>query len=211
MALIVCKNCGKNISDTTENCIHCGTPVKESLEQSVLETEENTEKAEAVEVKEAKKEEKSTRKNYLFLSDDEQVKLEEEFWEYDKEAFEWYRKIYRKKYMDIPLMLISVVALAACGLFMNLFVDFSSKFSMTFGVLGTILCFLAAVTGFVLVGFGTSISAFTRKKERRQQFIYQKRFQRWLREKKNLDFMPTVFRNGEESIFESVDIDNETF
>ena len=214
MALIVCKNCGKKISDTTENCIHCGTSVKESLEQIALETEENTVNAEAAEVKETKeekKEEKSTRKNYLSLSDDEQMRLEEEFWEYDGEAFEWYRKIYRKKRMDIPLMLISVGSFAVAGLFMNFLLDTSSEKSMIFAALGAILCSIGGFVGFILVGCDTSISIFTRKKERRQQFIYQKRFQHWLREKKNLDFMPTVFRSGEEEIFESIDIENETF
>lgn len=30
MALINCPECGKNISDTSENCIHCGYPIKKS-------------------------------------------------------------------------------------------------------------------------------------------------------------------------------------
>ena len=28
MALINCKNCGKQISDKATNCIHCGTPIE---------------------------------------------------------------------------------------------------------------------------------------------------------------------------------------
>lgn len=31
MALIKCKECGKNISDTTKECIHCGAPTKYSI------------------------------------------------------------------------------------------------------------------------------------------------------------------------------------
>ena len=40
MALITCKNCGKNISDTTEHCIHCGAPTKETYFEN--QTFENT-------------------------------------------------------------------------------------------------------------------------------------------------------------------------
>ena len=36
MALIVCKGCGKKISDTVEKCIHCGTP---TLEPAPIEEE----------------------------------------------------------------------------------------------------------------------------------------------------------------------------
>lgn len=31
MALIKCSNCGKDISDTTSECIHCGTPIKKEI------------------------------------------------------------------------------------------------------------------------------------------------------------------------------------
>lgn len=33
MAVIKCKNCGKEISDTTKYCVHCGHPVKEEVEE----------------------------------------------------------------------------------------------------------------------------------------------------------------------------------
>ena len=29
MGLIVCKNCGKRISDTVDDCIHCGAPIND--------------------------------------------------------------------------------------------------------------------------------------------------------------------------------------
>ena len=35
MALIKCKECGKDISDTTDICIHCGAPTSISLNDKV--------------------------------------------------------------------------------------------------------------------------------------------------------------------------------
>ena len=34
MALITCRNCGKQVSDTTERCIHCNCPTEEILEKT---------------------------------------------------------------------------------------------------------------------------------------------------------------------------------
>ena len=34
MSLIKCPECGQDISDKAENCIHCGYPIKQYLESS---------------------------------------------------------------------------------------------------------------------------------------------------------------------------------
>lgn len=44
MALIKCKECGKNISDTTPACIHCGLPIEDNIEEY---TNDNNEKIES--------------------------------------------------------------------------------------------------------------------------------------------------------------------
>ena len=36
MALIKCKECGKEISDKATNCIHCGCPVNSITKETII-------------------------------------------------------------------------------------------------------------------------------------------------------------------------------
>ena len=200
MALIVCENCGKKISDTTEKCIHCG---------ALLKTLEN--KADDVNrIKEETAKEEKTRVNYLTLSDSEQMRLEEEFWEYDKEAFEWYVKMYQnRKPLDIPFFLETLGGLLVgvpVGIILKAILSGSAR---EFAMFGLMVSSFAVFVGYFSMSFGILFNSGAKK--RRKQFIYQKRFQRWLKENKDMDFMPTLWKKGDELLFESVDIDKETF
>ena len=73
MAIIICKKCGKRVSDTVDVCIHCGQNPKEEI----------IEKIEEVPTKEIP--EKKT-VEYYDLSEREQIRLEAEFAQQDKSA-----------------------------------------------------------------------------------------------------------------------------
>ena len=41
MALIKCEDCGKEFSDTTEKCIHCGTEIKNEKDTKEIKKDNN--------------------------------------------------------------------------------------------------------------------------------------------------------------------------
>ena len=57
MALIKCKECGKEISDKAEYCVHCGCPIEMSKEVTTEKEEKNKEKDNKKEEKEEIKDE----------------------------------------------------------------------------------------------------------------------------------------------------------
>ena len=56
MALIVCKKCGKKVSDTLDKCIHCGAPLTDDAE---LPPEEETASSNQSEETKKKKEDRA--------------------------------------------------------------------------------------------------------------------------------------------------------
>ena len=105
MALIVCKACGKNVSDTVKKCIHCGAEIKK---------EENIVKEE-VKMQEVKKERKSPKSmsgKFFSLDYGMQDKLETEFLKSDAKAFKYKRRIIEFKKFE---------AIANVGFFACLF------------------------------------------------------------------------------------------
>ena len=102
MALITCKNCGKNISDTTEKCIHCGALVG-------VDVETTADSADNASVKTENKTEKKIK--FLAMSDEDQIKLEEEFLDSDPDAFKWYKSFYEKKIVSGVMVVLMIPCL----------------------------------------------------------------------------------------------------
>ena len=84
MALIICKKCGKNISDTSTRCIHCGTPIKDEAETLKVESPAKPKNETLTPSKKLA--------NFHKLSEDQQVALENEFLKSDKSARKYRRK-----------------------------------------------------------------------------------------------------------------------
>ena len=80
MALIICKNCGKRVSDTAEKCIHCGASLAEELIEEVKEEEIAKEEVNKVE----KEEEGPKLIDFAYYNTDDQLELQKEFNKSDK-------------------------------------------------------------------------------------------------------------------------------
>ena len=78
MAIIVCKNCGKNISDSCEKCIHCGTNIKIDNFSTTNQDKPLT---------------KTVQKTYEDLPEYAQLELENEFIEKNADMMKYKRKI----------------------------------------------------------------------------------------------------------------------
>ena len=193
MALITCKNCGKSISDTTEKCIHCGAPVG-------VDVETTADSADNASVKTENKTEKKI--NFLAMSDEDQIKLEEEFLDSDPDAFKWYKSFYEKKIISGVMVVLMIPCLL--GMLFVTTQDGSIELRIAGIFLLVAFCILAIV-------FSFSSKGISPRNNKRKQFVYQKRFQRWLKDKKNIEYTPTIWRKSDEAIFESVDIDVEGF
>ena len=76
MALIVCTECGRKISDTSKHCIHCGAAIESSHEETVTKAPEA----------------KKTPSDYFQLQSGLQIQLEAEFLETDTWAEKYRRK-----------------------------------------------------------------------------------------------------------------------
>ena len=96
MALIVCKKCGKKVSDTLDKCIHCGAPLTDDAE---LPPEDET--ASSNQSEEAKK--KKALLSFDSLSEDDKTILEREFVKKDKWAYK-----HRRNVAEIPLFSATV-------------------------------------------------------------------------------------------------------
>ena len=188
MALITCKSCGKSISDTTEKCVHCGALVGVEVEEPSSSVDNSSVK-------------KKKALNFLTMSDEDQVRLEEEFWETDKEAFEWYKSMYESKIVSAVVMFMYPISFILIMIF-----GINSGSSIGFLIVGSLFFF-----AFLVIATVFFIKGMPFKRVRRKQFVYQKRFQRWLKDKKNIEYTPTIWRKSEEALFESVDIDVEGF
>ena len=191
MALITCKNCGKNISDTTEKCIHCGAPVG-------VDVETTADSADNASVRTENKTEKKI--NFLAMSDEDQIKLEEEFLDSDSDAFKWYKSFYEKKIVSGVMVVLMIPCL------LGMLFGTTQGGSIWLRIVGIFL-----ILSYCFLGMLFTVKVGSRKKNKKRQFIYQKRFQRWLKEKKNIEYTPTLWKKGDEVIFESVDVDVEGF
>ena len=205
MALIVCENCGRKISDTCLRCIHCGKEIetdqsnnapqdiKENSNSSHNTTEEND-----VVIQE-------DNNNFSSLTEKEKGLLEEEFRKSDKWAERYVRKTtefvkFRKMFYHLLISLIILIAVARLfigekGLLLEyLIVNFSF-------LLVSLVCFVALFIiclGMFLYGvIGPICFMVTLKK-----YVYLKKFILWLSQEKNIKYAPVFTYKSERRKFE---------
>lgn len=197
MAIMICKNCGKKVSDTVEVCIHCGQNPKE-------ETIKKNEEASAKEICEEKKIE------YYDLSEREQIRLEAEFAKQDKSA---------KKYLLDALELSSFMK----PLFFYPILTYiiGRGFTLLTELLGITLntdtnnetlSIITAVSGIALVVFCACMFIYGLVKKiynriTQAYLIYLKKFKIWLKKNKNIEFYPELKKSRQKAFFEAIDIE----
>ncbi len=202
MALIICEKCGKKISDTVPKCIHCGAVVKKETNDRTCSQKEEVKKP--LEKNVAKVQLKA---QYFSLDSSTQNKLEKEFLAQDKKAMKFKRK-------EIEFKKFS--ALGNFALYASAFCILGIRVLLT-KVLGVTEFFNAEYAGigaaglFVTLGLGILISIFsfvgkTIFNRSTKKYIYMKKFQRWLKRDKDIDYDPIFVTNSEKSIFDQIDL-----
>lgn len=200
MALIVCKECGKKISDASERCIHCGAMTADSL--PVVET-----------IPQEKPEPKApeAKKDYYKLGEETRIQLEIDFLQQDA----WAEK-YRSKGLELkafketftvgavlPLMFTSFYCIAlrvVLDIMGGQFQNITALWAAGIGVVSCVLIF-----GVLSTIFSKMSLRYERSNDR---LIYLKKFQSWLRKEKNIAFQPLFDNPAEKEYFEYINLNN---
>lgn len=187
MALIVCKNCGRQISDQVEECIHCGFSIlKGNAEQ---------------ESSQAKAEQKTKMIDFSDLPQAEQILIETEFLKTDKKMLKQRRKMQERsscRKIGLTLYFITIVYRLFVPWYITNHLDGRVHDSNLYDLSSTILYLIAILS---LIWILKPLFACRSMKKR----IYQKKFQIWLEENKKISYVPTFISEKEKAIFESLD------
>ena len=192
MALIVCKKCGKNISDKSEKCIHCGQPLKE-----ITESKEVDKAAKALE----------NMPKFNAINGVTRRKLELEFIKTDKWAY-----VYRRRGVEIPKLgkfaLAMPVFLAAGVAAVTIVAEsvnngfvltpWLEKASFVFYALSASMMAVAILLLiYNRIQYGNAINRMT----------YHKKMQAWLRDVKKINYQPSFRTEREKCLFDEIEID----
>ena len=195
MALIICKACGKKVSDTIEKCIHCGTLFKE----------------ESVFNEEAEKKAEEELKRYDAYCEDDKLQMEKAFLAVDK----WAKKFKKKEAVLKKLYSWFLSILVLLMLFNSFWRHFgkdaleeklySQGVFEIFAVLFTVL-FVGLLLGvFIVLGIATV------EKRSVKKYIYMKKYQRWLKEAHGISYEPQFFGKKQRELFDAIDLDKINF
>lgn len=199
MALIICKECGKKVSDTCTKCIHCGTPILEG-------SDDIQKKSVAEKMQSTVSDDQKTLMNFDRLENDDRTILEREFLKCDS----WARK-YRRTKAEIPSFGFAIIWCICV-----LYIIFKTVFTFELFPIGdvinpmferiSLISFIAL--GVLLVGMHIySIFARIYLKISLGRYVYMKKFQKWLKEYKDIEYTPPIIKIKEKRIFDSIDID----
>jgi len=192
MALIECKTCGKKISNTTDKCIHCGSPTKEH----------ETKKDEAIVAPPSKT------RDYDRISDYERLALEMEFIRQDENAMKYKIKQndrLRLKKLKSSGWLLWLFSFLICTNSLNELgiATYTSKFALSLALIFNVslLFFVISSAIYLLV---------TKKAEKtsKERFIYLKSYQRWLLSAKAIEYTPIFKTEKEKILFEETAIES---
>ena len=202
MALIECSRCGKKITDTAENCIHCGAPthILDSDDKSTCITDqcisENAGESDRL-------------PSYNSFGEDYKLELEREFLKSDVRAMK-----YRRRRAEI-----SRFVLMFFGILFALFFVIKFLFEVPDEILSNTVYnkpldklsehLLIAIIIYAFSCLIYAIVASIIMKISIKQYVYMKKFQKWLKEEKGIDYMPPLQKIKQKRIFDSIDL--ETF
>lgn len=210
MALIICNNCGKKISDTADECIHCGAKIRLDVNEKIDEIEYDIEETE---VENADKEYDLVK--YYSLPVDKQEKLERDFRKSDKEAGAWKEKALNVESFikaSKAFLLISALVFFALRLFSDVLSGkLLDKTNERAGI-----CFAVGLIGFVvvfvisLIALGIAEAVRSLRFGKKKQYVYYRRFADWLLEK-NVIFDMEFLSDKDKKIYEKIDLTVDTF
>ncbi len=188
MAIVVCKVCGKTFSDTREACIHCGTLLKEKA------------------IKQEKEVVINKKVDFNSLDKLRKIRLEEEFINDNKEALSYKQKTTYDKFGSKVSKSVFFNVLFYIVLSILLFAEFNVRvYNETY----MIISLVSLIVAFVLVLFADLIEmiiVFVNKRSLKK-YIYIKEFQKWLLEKKDINYIPVFDKDSQKEIFDKIDLE----
>lgn len=201
MGLITCYSCGKKISDTSKNCIHCGASVKP---KKIIETNFELEKSSNTK---SSTEEHNKNPEYYSLSKSEQEALEMEFVSNDAVAFKFRRKeLEFKKFLSLSesFFLIAILLFVISRYVATQF--FNSKASNeNLVAVAVILMAIQIIIG--IIYFIKYIVSKIIYKRSIKKYIYLKKFEVWLKDNEKINYIPLFLNNSEKRIYEQIDLE----
>lgn len=201
MALITCKNCGKRISDTVSNCIHCGAATKDIIVTPTVIRSYST-------ISPLKHSDTPTAAltDFNKLGEDKKVELENEFLKSDKRARAYVRKgVSANAYVSLASFLLPAWPILVFlrkwaienwfqgKIYDQQWINYSYYFLFAIVILA-----LVSVT----LGFYSAFSRMGRVKKQ----LYYKKFQRWLLKKKSIQYTPNWVSKKDKQVFEQIDL-----
>ncbi len=213
MALTICKECGKKISDTTSKCIHCGAPIILDPPVQAQNEPQNSAICENQDYSQAITDTTNSvapLKEFASLTKDEKNALEDEFLENDKWARKYlqfkteFKACRRTFYKFIGWTIVLAVALIVLGFAFKEKILLIEYFIVDPSLLDagciSFLALAALCSAMFLYGFiGAIYYTFTHK-----VYIYSKKLQVWLEKEKGIKYMPPLVFEREKKIFESI-------
>ncbi len=201
MALIICRNCGKKVSDTVKICIHCGASL---LPEEVPPQPHAVE--EIVEKKEKSSESQDVFVKFKNLDKKQQKALLEEFWKEDILARKYQKKKAILEFFQYEILLYLLIPnLIAIVLW------FVFKFQpQSTGGLLLVCSSLAAMVilhPILILIFGIIMKVTVDSKVK--TLTYKKRFQIWAKETRQIVYKPTFDNKAERQMFEQIDIETQ--
>lgn len=220
MALMQCSNCGGKVSDTVANCIHCGAPIKKTEQvdindnirqkESVTETEKP--KANEPEINNPEKKKPVNKKPevklspYSKLSDEKKIALENEFLKTDKRARRYRRKgVEKGKYLSITfwILVFARLLLAAQSYVVENY--FGGEIFNQQYIEYSYYC-LGALAVIWIASFIMGLYCAISYRGVIKKHTYNKKFQKWLRDKKKIEYVPNLIDERDRQIFEQIDL-----
>lgn len=199
MALIICKTCGKKVSDTAKACVHCGEPML--TEETILAVPPPEAKKQAIHIET----DTDTMVQFKSLGEGQQEDLVHAFWEDDKIAMHYQKKKLILARLRIcfwfPLLFLPGIC-TVISFFVLKWQPQSPNFFI-FILLFDIVC--PAFFGLKALLFKIIDKLTVGRKEKRIAYI--KRFHIWAKTKKQIDYTPIFARDTDAQMFEQIDID----
>ena len=220
MALITCKNCGRNVSDTRETCVHCGASLRDESqiqqenpsvcgEQEQIETPAELQSCERAAASDTETTLGEETRVFAYLTASEKKQLEDEFLENDKWARNYLRqktefKKFRRTFYWFLVGIVAVivivrsVAMEQARLLEYYIVDESLIEAAAI----SLVALAALCLGMFLYGMiGPIYVSITHKK-----YKYSKKFMLWLEKEKRVKYSPPLTFEREKKIFDNIKV-----
>ena len=195
MALITCKKCGRSVSDTRETCIHCGTLLREEideLEEAVSEERIATE---------PEMQGKEPENNFHQLSAEVQKAL---VWEFQRSVPEVGK--HAKRFLKAQFCVIYIGGFLLLNLLLRMCEPYFVQYIRN-PIMYRIVFFDFTVPILLLIWFFAVLKR-NRLNSKKKKIALQKKFEYWLKKEKSITYLPEFFDLKQKQEYEQINIDS---